>query len=116
VLIESAALGIPAIASNVGGMKDLPASIVFAPGDEHECRAAIDRAARMTGEEIRTLGAQTQSLAREKCDARDEAQRYVELLDDSLLRDRRRPRTSGARAPRAHSPWPARSRGDSHGS
>jgi glycosyltransferase involved in cell wall biosynthesis len=116
VLIESAALGIPAIASNVGGMKDLPAAILFEPGDEHDCRAAIDRAARMTGDEIRALGANAQQLAHEKCDARDEARRYVELLDDSLLRDRRRPRASGARSPRPHTAWPARSRGDSHGS
>ncbi|HJW92749.1 MAG TPA: glycosyltransferase family 4 protein [Thermoanaerobaculia bacterium] len=114
VLIESAALGIPAIASRVGGMKDLPAAILFEPGDEHDCRSAIDRAARMCSDEIRALGTTSQQLVREKCDAREEARRYVELFDDSLLRDRRRPRTSLPRAPRAHAPRPARSFGDPH--
>src|SRR5439155_13489510 len=80
VLIESAALGVPAIASNVGGMHDLPAAILFQPGDEHDCRAAIDRAARMSGHEIRALGTNAERLAREKCDARDEARCYAELF------------------------------------
>jgi glycogen synthase len=81
VLIESAALGVPAIASKVGGMNDLPAAILFEPGDEHACREAIDRAARMSEDEIHALGASAQQLAREKCDARDEARRYVEVFD-----------------------------------
>jgi glycosyltransferase involved in cell wall biosynthesis len=80
VLIESAALGVPAIASRVGGMSDLPAAILFEPGDEHDCRAAIDRAARMSDDEIRELGAKSMQLAREKCDARDEARRYLEVF------------------------------------
>jgi glycosyltransferase involved in cell wall biosynthesis len=86
VLIESAALGVPAIASKVGGMNDLPAAILFEPGDEHACRAAIDRAARMSGDDIRALGASAQQLAREKCDARDEARRYVEVFDSIARR------------------------------
>jgi glycosyltransferase involved in cell wall biosynthesis len=86
VLIESAALGVPAIASRVGGMSDLPAAILFEPGDEHDCRAAIDRAARMGDDGIRELGAKSMQLAREKCDARDEANRYVEVLDSTALR------------------------------
>jgi len=86
VLIESSALGIPAIASRVGGMKDLPAAILFEPGDEHACRAAIDRAARMSSDEIRALGAHAQQLAREKCDARGEARRYVEVFDATARR------------------------------
>jgi len=86
VLIESAALGVPAIASKVGGMNDLPAAILFEPGDEHDCRAAIDRAARMSTGEIRDLGAHAQQLAREKCDARDEARRYLEVFDSTALR------------------------------
>jgi glycosyltransferase involved in cell wall biosynthesis len=86
VLIESAALGVPAIASRVGGMSDLPAAILFEPGDEHDCRAAIDRAARMSDDGIRELGAKSMQLAREKCDARDEAQRYLEVLDSTALR------------------------------
>jgi glycosyltransferase involved in cell wall biosynthesis len=109
VLIESAALGVPAIASNVGGMKDLQAAILFEPGDEHDCRAAIDRAACMSSDEIRSHGADALQRAHEKCDARDEARRYVELLDDSLLRHRRRPRTPGPRAARADEARAARS-------
>jgi glycosyltransferase involved in cell wall biosynthesis len=81
VLIESAALGVPAIASRVGGMKDLGEGLLFEPGDEHGCRAAIDRAARMPQDEIRALGARAQQLARERCDARDESRRYIEVFD-----------------------------------
>ena len=81
VLIESAALGIPAIASRVGGMKDLDTGLLFEPGDEHGCRAAIDRAARMRTEEIRELGAQAQQVVRERCDGIDEARRYAEVFD-----------------------------------
>jgi glycosyltransferase involved in cell wall biosynthesis len=112
VLIESAALGVPAIASKVGGMNDLPAAILFEPGNEHACRAAIDRAARMSSEEIGALGAEAARLAREKCDARDEARRYAEVLDDSVLRDRRRPRASRPRTARADEARTARSRRD----
>jgi glycosyltransferase involved in cell wall biosynthesis len=86
VLIESAALGVPAIASKVGGMNDLPAAILFEPGDEHACRAAIDRVARMSDDEIRALGATAQQLAHEKCDARDEARRYAEVFDATASR------------------------------
>jgi|GEM_PF-373097 len=112
VLIESAALGVPAVASKVGGMNDLPAAILFEPGNEHACRAAIDRAARMTPEEISALGAEAARLAREKCDARDEARRYAEVFDDSVLRDRRRPRASRPRTARADEARTARSRRD----
>lgn len=84
VLIEAAALGRPILASNVGGMRDLLTdgvdALLFDPGDEHECRRALTRAASMTPDAIRAMGERAQRTARERCDAADEARRYEELL------------------------------------
>ncbi len=81
VLLESAALGVPVIASRAGGMRDFGEGLLFEPGDLHSCRAAIDRAARMTTEEVRAMGARALRVAHERYDARDESRRYVALFD-----------------------------------
>lgn len=84
VLIEAAALGRPLIASNVGGMRDLltdgESALLFAAGDGHECRRAVARALAMSEDARMRMGACAQRAARERCDARDEARRYHEVL------------------------------------
>jgi glycosyltransferase involved in cell wall biosynthesis len=84
VLIEAMALARPLLASTAGGMRDVLAdgsdSFLFAPGDLHACRDAILRAARTTDEELQRMGAAAEAVARSRCDARDEARRYLEVL------------------------------------
>lgn len=91
VLIEAAALGRPLIASRVGGMRDLLTdgenAFLFEPGDEQGCVAAIARAAAADDEELARMGAAAARAARERCDARDEARRYVEVLDETRRND-----------------------------
>ena len=85
VLIESAALGVPALASNAGGMRDLCVdgenALLFEPGDFHGARRALTRAASLDLEAVRRMGKRAEVVVRERCDARDEGRRYVEVLD-----------------------------------
>lgn len=60
VALEAAALGVPLLASNAGGLADLvdeEIGFTFTAGDAHGCRAAIDRAARAGDEELAKRGA-----------------------------------------------------------
>uniref|UniRef100_UPI001F05A210 glycosyltransferase family 4 protein n=1 Tax=Nonomuraea lactucae TaxID=2249762 RepID=UPI001F05A210 len=59
VALEAAALGVPLLASDAGGLGDLVDDEIgfrFAAGDPHDCRAAVDRAARATEERLAKLG------------------------------------------------------------
>src|SRR5258706_3990000 len=90
VLIEAAALARPALASRVGGMRDLVAdgesALLFEPGDEHACRRAIARAAALPDDALSLLGRRAERAARERCDARDEAGRYIDILHQTARR------------------------------
>jgi glycosyltransferase involved in cell wall biosynthesis len=60
VALEAAALGVPLLASDAGGLADVAddeIGFTFPAGDPHACRAAVDRAARAGGEELAKLGA-----------------------------------------------------------
>ncbi len=84
VLIEAMALARPLLASTAGGMRDVladgEAAFLFAPGDAHACRDAIMRVAHASDEELRRMGAAGETVARRRCDARDETRRYLEVL------------------------------------
>ena len=84
VLIEAMALGRPLLASTAGGMRDVLTdgadAFLFGPGDAHACRDAVARAARAGDDELRRMGAAAESVARRRCDARDETRRYLEVL------------------------------------
>jgi len=84
VLIEAMALARPLIASTAGGMRDVLAdgeeAFLFAPGDAYACRDAIVRAADATDDALSRMGAAAETVARRRCDARDETQRYLEVL------------------------------------
>jgi len=91
VLIEAAALGKPFIASRTGGMRDLLTdgenAFLFEPGDEQGCVAAIARAAAADDATLARMGASAARAARERCDAHDEARRYVQVLTDTRRSD-----------------------------
>ena len=97
VVLEAAALGIPLLASDAGGMADLLVdgenSIRFAAGDAHDCRRAIMTAAAMDDDALRALGARAQAAVVEHFNLEKEAQRYVEVL---------RTRTADRRVRAAH--------------
>lgn len=84
VLIEAAALGRPLLASNVGGMRDLLTdgedAFLFDAGDPHSCREAIARALAADDATLQRMGARAAQVVRERCDARDETRRYVDVL------------------------------------
>jgi glycogen synthase len=84
VLIEAAALARPALASRVGGMRDLvidgESALLFEPGDEHGCRRAIVRGASLPDDALSKLGHQAERAAHERCDSRDESRHYLDVL------------------------------------
>ncbi len=90
VLIEAAALAREALASRVGGMRDLVVdgenALLFDPGDEHACRRAIVRAASLPDDAVSLLGRRAELAARQRCDARDEARRYLDVLHQTARR------------------------------
>ena len=84
VVLEAAALGIPLLTSNAGGMADLLVdgenAIVFEAGDGHDCRRAITTAASIDDASLAALGARCQAAVIEHFNVEKEAQRYVEVL------------------------------------
>ena len=88
VMAEAAALGIPLIASRVGGMadwlEDERTALLFEAGDESGCGWAIERAVAWPEERLRVLGAAARELAERELDQRTEAERYAELLRETL--------------------------------
>jgi glycosyltransferase involved in cell wall biosynthesis len=84
VALEAAALGVPLLTSNAGGMADLLVdgenAIVFEAGDAHDCRRAIMTAAAIDDAALRALGARAQAAVVEHFNVEREAQRYVEVL------------------------------------
>jgi glycogen(starch) synthase len=84
VVIEAMALARPLLASSMGGVEDVATdgeeAFLFAPGDEHACRAAIARAAEASDDTLQRMGASAVAVARRRCDAREEARRYLEVL------------------------------------
>jgi glycosyltransferase involved in cell wall biosynthesis len=88
VLLEAAALGIPLLAARAGGMADVLEegrdSFLFYPGDAHECRAAIERAAVAQGGELRRLGETAQTMVKTNLTQEIEARRYLEIFLEGL--------------------------------
>ncbi|MEO8036199.1 MAG: glycosyltransferase family 4 protein, partial [Acidobacteriota bacterium] len=87
VLIESAALGIPCIASAVGGARDIlrdgANAIVFPPGDQHDCRRAIAQAAKLDDAAIQAMGNAARASVRQQCSSEHEAEEYLRVLDET---------------------------------
>lgn len=86
VALEAAALGIPLLASDAGGLGDLAddeIGFAFAAGDPHGCRAAIDRAARATGDELAKLGAAAGERVRRDFTPAAETAGYLAVLRET---------------------------------
>ncbi|MSU50187.1 MAG: glycosyltransferase [Opitutus sp.] len=84
VLLESAALGVPALAARTGGMRDLLVddehAVLFAPGDAPDCARAIERAAHLDEAGRHRLGRNSRTLVTDGYDHRLEAQHYREIF------------------------------------
>jgi glycogen(starch) synthase len=88
VVLEAAALGIPLLTSNAGGMADLLVdgenAIVFEAGDAHDCRRAVMAAASIDDASLSALGARCRAAVVEHFNVEQEAQRYVDLFMEVL--------------------------------
>ena len=88
VMVEAAALGVPLLASRVGGMADWleddRTALLFEPGDDSGCSWAIERAVAWPASRLASLGAAARELAERELDQRVEAARYAELLAETL--------------------------------
>jgi glycogen synthase len=88
VMVEAAALGVPLMASRVGGMADWleddRTALLFEAGDGSGCGWAIERAVAWPRERLQALGAAARELAARELDHRVEAARYADLLRETL--------------------------------
>jgi len=84
VLLEAGALGIPVIASNTGGMKDVITDrqngILFTPGEASSCRKSFFDFVNLSGDSRAALGAQLKKTIHTHYTVQLETQRYDELL------------------------------------
>ncbi|MBL7844115.1 MAG: glycosyltransferase family 4 protein [Cyclobacteriaceae bacterium] len=84
VLLEAGALGIPVIASNTGGMKDIITDrqngMVFTPGEALSCRKSFFDFVNLSGDSRAALGAQLKSTIHTQYTVQLETKRYDELI------------------------------------
>jgi glycosyltransferase involved in cell wall biosynthesis len=85
VALEAAALGVPLLASDAGGLADLAddeIGFTFTAGDEHGCRAAIARAAAASAEELAKRGAAAGERVRRDFTPAAETAGYLAVFED----------------------------------
>lgn len=84
VALEAAALGIPLLAATTGGMADVLQDgrhgLLFAPGNSHDCRRALNLAARLPAETLQHQGNACRALVENHLHHRLEAERYLRVL------------------------------------
>lgn len=84
VLLESGALGIPVIASAVDGMADVirheEDGLLFAPGNEDNCRKALYQFFAMSAEDHRLLGQKLKNKIENQYSHTHETDAYQKLL------------------------------------
>jgi len=84
VLLEAGALGIPVIASDTGGMKDIITDrqngMVFTPGDASSCRKSFFDFVNLSEDYRKALGAQLKDTICTQYSVQLETKRYDELL------------------------------------
>lgn len=86
VLLESAALGIPSISSNTGGMRDIltdgETSILFETSSDGSCRGAIEKAYSLAQGDYKNMQTNCIKLA-EKFSPQAEAQNYLQIFNET---------------------------------
>lgn len=91
VLLEAGALGIPVIASNTGGMKDVITDkqngFLFTPGDAPSCRKSFFDFVNLSSDEGLALGTHLKKTIHTQYNVQLETNRYDELLKTLLDRD-----------------------------
>ena len=91
VLLEAGALGIPVIASNAGGMKDVITEklngFLFTPGDAASCRKSFFDFVNLSSDERLALGTHLKNTIHTQYNVQLETNRYDELLKTLLDRD-----------------------------
>lgn len=84
VLLEAGALGIPIIASMVGGTSDLINSnelgFTFHPGDEEACASAINEFMLMDRKDLSAIGQKLKHLISENFNSEIENQKYLDIF------------------------------------
>jgi glycosyltransferase involved in cell wall biosynthesis len=83
VALEAAALGVPLLASDAGGLADLAddeIGFTFPAGDQHGCRAAVDRAVRASEDELAKLGVAAAERVRRDFTIEAETRGYLDVL------------------------------------
>jgi glycosyltransferase involved in cell wall biosynthesis len=85
ILLEAAALGVPVLASNAGGLGDVLRdgvnAIVFEAGDVHDARRAVETAASIPVEQLRLFAERLSDTVRRELTADREIDRYVGILE-----------------------------------
>jgi glycogen(starch) synthase len=88
VLLEAAGLRVPLLASKAGGcadvLEDATHGFLFYPGDAHDCRRALERAAAASPEELKLLGENSRSMVESRLHLQAETTGYLNVLLDSL--------------------------------
>ncbi len=86
VLLESAALGVPSISSNTGGMRDIlengKTAILFDSGDDFQCRKAIEKAATIGENKFQILKKNCIELAK-NFNHQTEADNYLKVFAET---------------------------------
>ncbi len=86
VLLEAAALGIPIIAANIGGMKDILADgehgFLFHPGDEEGCAEAIKRFVKSERNVLVKMGKKVMQLIVDQYNSEIEIQNYLQIFQE----------------------------------
>lgn len=85
VALEAAALGVPVLASDAGGLADFAddeIGFTFVAGDRHGCRAAVERAAHATNEQLAKLGTAAAERVRRDFTPAAETAGYLAVLTE----------------------------------
>jgi glycogen(starch) synthase len=88
VLLEAAGLHIPLLASTAGGMGDVlednQQGFLFHPGDAHECRRALQRAATASDKELKLLGKNARVLVESRLSHQAETESYLSVFSEII--------------------------------
>lgn len=86
VLLEALALGIPVLASRVGGMADMlkegQNAFLFDAGERASCREALEKVARLSESEYGRMRANARKSVTDAYDRLAEARRFLRIFED----------------------------------